>query len=560
MLITLIYNKQPYPLELEPDDRLAVAFDFLCEVTQLSRHNSTLIHNGKKLHPATFVQDTGLKDNDKVLIIGSTQAEVDFVKNARADPLVKGFDALERDERARRKRTKRLQQSFWGTKQHPEYKFCQMKAEYKYTTPTPYEAEALLNKLATDPAIVKIMTERRFVVGLLTEMSPQEAQERMRSEGKNGVDLLGYNQNAGQKIVLRLRTDDVKGFRPYYDLMNTLIHEITHNVHGPHDDKFWALFRELKKDYDTFHDSYTRGGRALAAEAAPMNLDSSDDEVTSHVLGGETKVPQSPEEQRRIALLRAEERLLEQQQIKGFSQIKGLTPSASSTAVPEPCCGADHSKPEEKNADTERNPEGSKPTIEKVENINTELLLPETDLINDAGEAPMSIDGGAESDMVMDASPAHNQNRGFSAEGNVPQPEDSNDIPVANIKTPLVDVELPVIINLPPTEDELMLPEELGAGFKWSQDFRNALQNVPEGLAIIRTLATNLRNNPNEEKFRTVKTSNAKIAKIVQQPDVQKAFAMLGFHPNEDKSIYQISAGHVDIGKFYMATEILNDM
>lgn len=38
-------------------------------------------------------------------------------------------------------------------------------------------------------------------------------------------------RNYGGMIVLRLRTDSLKGFRPYHDLINTLIHEMTHNVH-----------------------------------------------------------------------------------------------------------------------------------------------------------------------------------------------------------------------------------------------------------------------------------------------------------------------------------------
>ena len=42
----------------------------------------------------------------------------------------------------------------------------------------------------------------------------------MRLEGKEGMDLLGFNENAGARIELKLRTDDTKGFRPYYDLIN----------------------------------------------------------------------------------------------------------------------------------------------------------------------------------------------------------------------------------------------------------------------------------------------------------------------------------------------------
>merc|ERR1712066_576019 len=96
------------------------------------------------------------------------------------------------------------------------------------------------------------------------EMSPAEAQERMAKKGTPGVDLLGYNQNAGDMIVLRLRTDTLKGFRPYHDLINTLIHEITHNVWGPHDANFWKLYGELKAQYMKFHRFWSHGGQATS--------------------------------------------------------------------------------------------------------------------------------------------------------------------------------------------------------------------------------------------------------------------------------------------------------
>lgn len=68
----------------------------------------------------------------------------------------------------------------------------------------------LLHRLAADPGIIGIMSKHRWTVGLLSEMPP---------EGKVGVSpvcILGVNINAGQEISLRLRTDDLKGFRRYF--------------------------------------------------------------------------------------------------------------------------------------------------------------------------------------------------------------------------------------------------------------------------------------------------------------------------------------------------------
>lgn len=74
-------------------------------------------------------------------------------------------------------------------------------------SPVPSEALKLLHRLAADPGIFGIMSKHRWTVGLLSEMPP---------EGKVGVSpmcILGVNINAGQEISLRLRTDDLKGFR-----------------------------------------------------------------------------------------------------------------------------------------------------------------------------------------------------------------------------------------------------------------------------------------------------------------------------------------------------------
>ena len=64
----------------------------------------------------------------------------------------------------------------------------------------------------------------RWSVGKLSEMPP---------EGKVGVSpvcILGVNINAGQEISLRLRTDDLRGFRRYGRIRETLIHELAHMV------------------------------------------------------------------------------------------------------------------------------------------------------------------------------------------------------------------------------------------------------------------------------------------------------------------------------------------
>lgn len=83
-------------------------------------------------------------------------------------------------------------------------------------------------------------------------MDPDD--DRLQKNGAaSGACTLGYNQNAGQRIYLRLRNDNLQGFRSYNGLINTLLHELSHNVFGPHDENFWRLFAQLKTEYLDTH-------------------------------------------------------------------------------------------------------------------------------------------------------------------------------------------------------------------------------------------------------------------------------------------------------------------
>ncbi|KAI7906382.1 WLM domain-containing protein [Cokeromyces recurvatus] len=102
--------------------------------------------------------------------------------------------------------------------------------------PNPEKARKLLEKLRDDRGVKAIMVERKWSVGELIELTPFE------------TSILGYNRNKGQLIAIRLRTDDLSGFRHYDSIRKVLLHELTHNVWIEHDDNFHALNRQLNKD------------------------------------------------------------------------------------------------------------------------------------------------------------------------------------------------------------------------------------------------------------------------------------------------------------------------
>lgn len=139
-------------------------------------------------------------------------------------------------------------------------------------------AAALLDRLASDPAVLGLLRRHGWSVGLLSEMPP---------EGQVGVSaacLMGLNKNRGEEVLLRLRTDDWQGLRPYASVVEVLLHELAHNVHSDHDDAFKALNSQLRREYRAAaHDGRSTGGGELAPARAPARAPAADG---GRVLGG----------------------------------------------------------------------------------------------------------------------------------------------------------------------------------------------------------------------------------------------------------------------------------
>eukprot|EP01034_Spumella_vulgaris_P027073 gene27073-33743_t len=108
--------------------------------------------------------------------------------------------------------------------------------------PNRERALEILTELANDVGVLAVMEKHKWTVGSLCELYP---------EGYVGVSetcVMGLNKNKGQSILLRLRTDDLKGFRNFTSIKKVLYHELAHNVHSDHDDQFHLLMRQIEKE------------------------------------------------------------------------------------------------------------------------------------------------------------------------------------------------------------------------------------------------------------------------------------------------------------------------
>jgi hypothetical protein len=108
--------------------------------------------------------------------------------------------------------------------------------------PMEEKARGILEELASDPGVLAVMEKFKWSVGALCELYPEGY------VGVSDVCVMGLNENKGQRILLRLRTDDMKGFRKILTIKKVLCHEMAHNVHGDHDSSFYVLMRQIERD------------------------------------------------------------------------------------------------------------------------------------------------------------------------------------------------------------------------------------------------------------------------------------------------------------------------
>jgi len=127
-------------------------------------------------------------------------------------------------------------------------------------------ALTLLRKVAS--TVKPIMRKRGWRVQVLAEFLPPEG------------NLLGLNINRGYKICIRLRYHNNPDlFLPLEQIVDTMLHELSHNKWGEHDHKFHALWDELRDEHETLvrkgytGDGFMSEGRRLGGGRPPTERD-----------------------------------------------------------------------------------------------------------------------------------------------------------------------------------------------------------------------------------------------------------------------------------------------
>ncbi|CAL0319995.1 unnamed protein product [Lupinus luteus] len=211
-------------------------------VPSISGKASKLLAPFSTEHAHLSLQETSITEAKSIKMMGVSTDEVEEVlQNAKANLRIAGFE----EEEMRQKQRVSHGPGFSLKLPKGPYIFCEFRTleiPGIKLNPPPFEALKRMHMLAADPGIVAVMNKHRWRVGIMTEMPP------IGYVGVSPKCLLGFNKNQGEEISLRLRTDDLKGFRKYQSIKKTLLHELAHMIYSDHDANFYALDKQLNQE------------------------------------------------------------------------------------------------------------------------------------------------------------------------------------------------------------------------------------------------------------------------------------------------------------------------
>lgn len=295
ILIKLSFRGQNHDIILTPSNTLADLYDSIYEKTTVTPSHQKVIASGPirkvfidkipegeqqpTLGQLGFV-DAKLNGAIKLMLVGPLETEVEEVQK-------------EDEKGAKMYKPRQYHPSMLrGTKPRSTMNASSSSANpfhslrvHQVTPPSAPEYEmimARLRKLSTDEAVVHVCKLHGFQVGELTELLPHEH-----------PNLLGLNENMGQRISLRLRTDLYDGLQPYRDTRRVLLHELAHNKVNDHPPEFKILNSELNAQVEAYERAQQQGTHRLIdtdvyvpPEEGQEMPNGAASGPTAHVLGG----------------------------------------------------------------------------------------------------------------------------------------------------------------------------------------------------------------------------------------------------------------------------------
>lgn len=313
--LTLRFHNHPLTLSFPPDATITDLSEIVSRDLSIPPSNQKFLVASKPglLRPpfkdATLPLST--LSASKITLLGSTAQQV-----ADIDAAISSIRARQEARRSALRAGRKVQayrsRDINKTQDEATYTFATLRPLPHLRNPE--KSLRFLERLRDDPGVKAAMRKHKFSVGLLTEMDPaQHTTHESRT--------LGLNRNRGEVIELRLRTDAYDGYRDYKTIRKTLAHELAHNVVGPHNAEFHALWNQIEKEID--RNDYSRGGQTLGADEffnpADQGVDLDDDDADeggweggAYVLGGSAGFPGALLSRREIMAQAAEARAKQQ--------------------------------------------------------------------------------------------------------------------------------------------------------------------------------------------------------------------------------------------------------
>ncbi|WFD20730.1 hypothetical protein MCAP1_002982, partial [Malassezia caprae] len=198
----------------------------------------------------TTIRDLGLRGSLRMTVVGAVDAEVEQIQHNDAQAR-----RLHEPRRLHPSMLKDAKPRNTSEVLPPVFGRCEAHPSTPRSSSVHEQVVRYLEQLASDPAIVHVCRAHGYQVGVLTELLPHENPE-----------LLGLNENKGQRILLRVRTDGADGMRDYKTTRRVLVHELAHNEISDHPPEFKILNSQLNREVDAYEEARTRGAHVLSSQ------------------------------------------------------------------------------------------------------------------------------------------------------------------------------------------------------------------------------------------------------------------------------------------------------